>query len=92
MHGGGEGLFAQGLKEHTMIGQVTTAERYGLKESKALCSISCPTVAFVHLSFELRIAKYSTLSLSLECMLCALPKFADQGPFDRFKSLGKNLL
>ena len=91
MHGGGEGLFAQGLKAHTMIGLVATAKCYGHKESKALCSISCPTVAFVHPSFELRIAKYSTLPLSLEYTLCALPKFADQGPFDRFKSLGKNL-
>ena len=52
---------------------------------------SYPTVAFVHLSFLLRIAKYSTLPVSLEYTLCALPKFADQGPFDRFKSLRNNL-
>lgn len=29
MHGGGSGLFAQGLKAHTVIGQVAAAERYG---------------------------------------------------------------
>ena len=52
---------------------------------------SYPTVAFVHLSLVLRIAKYRTLPVSLEHMLCALPKFADQGPFDRLKSLGNNL-
>ena len=82
MHGGGEGLFAQGLKAHTMIGLVVTPGCYGHKESKASCSISYPTVAFVHLSFVLRIAKYSTLSVSLEYTLYALPKFIDQGPFD----------
>ena len=96
MHGGGGGLFARGLKAHTMIGLVVTAECYGHKESKVLCSISLgraayPTVAFVHLSFVLHIAKYCTLPVSLEYTLCALPKFADQGPFDRFKSLGNNL-
>jgi hypothetical protein len=82
MHGGGGGLFAQGLKAHTMIGLVVTAERYGRKESRVVCSISYPTVAFVHLSFVLRIAKHCTLPVSLEYTLCALPKFADQGPFD----------
>ena len=91
MHDGGGGLFAQGLKAHTMIGLVVTAECYGHKESKVLCSISYPTVAFVHLSFVLHIPKYRTLPVSLEYTLCALPKFADQGPFDRFKSLGNNL-
>ena len=49
MHGGGGGLFAQGLKAHTMIGLVVTAEYYGHKESKVSCSISYPTVASVHL-------------------------------------------
>ena len=29
-----------------------------------------------------RIIRYSTLSVGLEYTLCALPKFADQGPFD----------
>ena len=96
MHDGGGGLFAQGLKAHTMIGLVVTAECYGHKESKVSCSISWgraayPTVAFVHLSFVLHIAKYRTLPVSLEYTLCALSKFADQGPFDRFKSLGNNL-
>ena len=91
MHGGGGGLFAQGLKAHTMIGLVVTAECYGHKESKVLCPIQSPTVAFVHLSFVLRIAKYCTLPVSLEYTLCALPKFADQEPFDRFKSLGNSL-
>ena len=33
MRGGGDGLFAQGLKAHTMIGLVATAERYGSKSS-----------------------------------------------------------
>ena len=96
MHGGGGGLFAQGLKAHTMIGLVTTAEYYGQKESKVLCSFSWgraayPTVAFVHLSFVLHIVKYRSLPISLEYTLCALPRFVDQGPFDRFKSLGNNL-
>ena len=96
MQGGGGGLFAQGLKAHTMIGLAVTSECYGHKESKVLCSISWgraayPTVAFVHLSFVLHIAKYRTLPVSLEYTLCALSKFADQGPFDRFKSLGNNL-
>ena len=96
MRGGGGGLFAQGLKAHTMIGLVVTAECYGHKESKVLCSISWgraayPTVAFVHLSFVLHTTKYRTLPVSLEYTLCALPKFADRGPFDQFKSLGNNL-
>ena len=96
IHGGGESLFAQDLKAHTMIGLVVAAGCYGHKESKVLCSISWgrapyPTVAFVHLSFVLHIAKYRTLPVSFEYTLCALPKFADQGPFDRFKSLGNNL-
>ena len=82
MHGGGGGLFAQGLKAYTKIDQVVTAECHGHKESNALCSILYPTVTFVHLSLVLCIAKYSTLPVSLEYMLCALPKFADQGPFD----------
>ena len=64
------------------IGLVVTAECYGHKESKVLCSISYPAVVFVHLSFVLRIAKYSALSVNLEYTLYALPKFADQGPFD----------
>ena len=50
-----------------------------------------PMVALVHLSFVLHVVKYRTLPVSLEYTLCALPKFADQGPFDRFKSLGNNL-
>ena len=96
MHDGGGGLFTQGLKEHTIIGLVVTAECYGHKESKVLCLVSWgraayPTVSFVHLSSVLHIAKYRTLPVSLEYTLCALSKFADQGPFDRFKSLGNNL-
>ena len=59
-----------------------TAERYGQKESRVLCSISYPTVAFLHLSFVLRIVKHSALPVSLEYTLHALPIFADQGPFD----------
>ena len=82
MHGGGGWLLAQGLKAHTMIGLVVTAECYGRKESRVVYSISYPTVAFVHLGFVLCIAKYSTLSVGLEYTLCALPKFADQEPFD----------
>ena len=74
-----------------MIGLVVLAGCYGRKESRVVCSISYPTVAFVHLSLVLRIAKYSTLSVSLEYTLYALPKFIDQGPFDWFKSLGNNL-
>ena len=52
------------------------------KESRVICSISYPTVAFVHPRLVLCIAKYSTLSVSLEYTLYALPKFTDQGPFD----------
>ena len=74
-----------------MIDLVVPARCYGRKESTVLCSISYPTVAFVHLSLVLRIAKYSALSVSLEYTLCALPKFTYQGSFDRFKSLGNNL-
>ena len=88
MHVDGGGLFAQGLKAHTMIGLVVTAECYGHKESKVLCPISYPMVAFVHLSFVLRIAKYRTLPVSLEYTLCALPKFADQGPLTDSRAWG----
>ena len=80
MRGGGGGLFAQVLKAHTLIGLVVTAERYARKGSRVVCSIPYPMVAFVHLSFVLRIAKHSTLPVSLEYTLCALQKFADQGP------------
>lgn len=38
MHDGG-GLFAQGLSAHTMVGPVATAERYGHRGSRVLCSI-----------------------------------------------------
>ena len=47
MHDGGDGLFAQDLKAHTVIGLVVTAELYGRKESGVVCSILYPMVAFV---------------------------------------------
>ena len=90
MLGGGEGLFAQNLKAHTMIDLVVTTKYYGHK-NKTLCSISYLTVGFVHLSFVLRIAEYSILPVFLEYTLRALPKFAVQAPFDRSKNLGNNL-
>ena len=74
MRGGGGGLFAQDLKAHAMIGLVATTERFGRRESRVVCSISYPAVAFVHLSFVSRIAKHCTLPVSLGCTLCALPK------------------
>ena len=77
MHGGGGEIFAQGLKAHTMIGLVATAERYGRRESRAVNLICYTMVAFVRLSFALRIAKHCTLPLSPEYTLCALQKFVD---------------
>ena len=78
MHGGGGGLFAQGLKAHTMIGLVVTAECHGREEGGVVYFISCPTAAFVQLGIFFRIAKYSTPSAGLEYTLRALPEFADQ--------------
>ena len=57
---------AHGLKADTMIGLVVTAERYGNKEGRIVCSIPHPTVAFIHLSFVLHIVKHNTLPVSLE--------------------------
>ena len=47
MHGGGGGLFAQGLKSHTMIGLVFTGERHGRRESRAVNPIWYTAVACV---------------------------------------------
>ena len=79
MHGGGGGLFAQGLKAHTMIGLVATAERYGHKESRVVCSISYPTVAFVHLNFVLRIAKHNIPLQALSIHVVCAPKICRSG-------------
>ena len=58
-----------------MIGLVATAECYGHKESIVYC-VSPNTAPYLY---------------ALSYTLCGLSKFADQGSFDRSKSLGNNL-
>ena len=74
MRCGGGSPSAQGLKAHSMIGLMVTAE-----QGEQSCMFNfVPDGGFCTPEFILTIAKHRTLTVSLEYTLCTPPKLADQ--------------